>query len=68
MFRMRTMVTKIFLSSHSKILDCCFLISNGNVPYKPLKHTYGFSDKLGCFGKHYLPWNPTKRSPNMALS
>ena len=67
MFRMRAMATKIFPSPHSKILDYCFIISNGNVPYEPLKYIHGFSDKLGCSGKHYLPWNPTKRSPNMAL-
>ena len=29
-------------SSQSKILDNCFVISSGNVPYEPLKHFYGF--------------------------
>ena len=60
MFRMRATVTKISSSSHSEILDYCFVISFGNVPYEPLKHIYGFSYKLGCSGKHCLPWNPTK--------
>ena len=55
------------LSSHNKFLGNCFVISNGNVPHEPLKHIYGFSDKLGCSGKHCLPWNPTKRKSKYGI-
>ena len=61
--RMRAMVRKVLPSSHSKILDYCFVISNDNVRYGSSKHIYGSC----CFGKLCLSWNPTKRSPNMAL-
>ena len=56
-------------SLQDNILDNCFAILTGNVSYEPLKLIYGFRDKLcKSSGKHCLPWNPTKRSPNMALS
>ena len=48
MFRMRSMVTNVFLSSDSKILDNCFVLLTEIISYESLKHIYGFRDKWGC--------------------